>query len=101
PRSAAGAVRLARRGGRVVLTGLPEPGAEGIDPIDLAMRQLTLRTVFGAPSAAWSYAVRAFETGLLNPAPLITHEFGLEDYAAAIALVGSGDPTAGKVLLRP
>ncbi|MFI1965214.1 zinc-binding dehydrogenase [Streptomyces pathocidini] len=98
--SAVSATRLARRGGRVVLTGLPEPGAEGIDPIALAMRQLTVRSVFGAPSAAWAYAVRAFRTGLLDPAPLITHEFPLEEYARAIALVGSGDPKVGKVLLR-
>ena len=63
--------------------------------------QLTVRSVFGAPSAAWSYAVRAFTAGLLDPAPLITHEFPLEGFAEAVALVGAGDPGTGKVLLRP
>ncbi|MEU8350422.1 MULTISPECIES: zinc-binding dehydrogenase [unclassified Streptomyces] len=101
PRSAVDSVALARRGGRAVLTGLPEPGCAGLDPIGLAMNQLTVHSVFGAPSAAWSYAVRAFSSGLLDPAPLITHEFTLEEYADAIALVGSGDPGVGKVLLRP
>ncbi|MQY10300.1 2-deoxy-scyllo-inosamine dehydrogenase [Streptomyces sp. RB5] len=101
PGSAARAVTLARRGGRVVLTGIPKPGAHGVDPVDLALRQLTLHGVFGAPSAAWSYAVRAFGAGLLAPAPLITHELPLEDYDKAVHLVGGGDPTVGKVLLRP
>lgn len=101
PDTAAVATQLARRGGRVVLVGLPAPGARGIDPIHLAMSQITVHSVFGAPSAAWTHAVRAFTTGLLDPAPLITHEFPLERYGEAIALVGGGDPEVGKVLLRP
>ncbi|QPP09029.1 alcohol dehydrogenase catalytic domain-containing protein [Streptomyces bathyalis] len=95
------ACKLARRGGRVVLTGMFEPGARGIDPVHLSVSQLTVRSVFGAPSAAWSYAVRAFGTGLLDPAPLITHELPLTAFGEAIGLVGGGDPAVGKVLLRP
>ncbi|MGW3804506.1 zinc-binding dehydrogenase, partial [Streptomyces clavifer] len=100
PSTAADACLLARRGGRVVLTGMFTPGAVGIDPVHLSLSQLTVRSVFGAPSAAWSYAVRAFTAGLLDPAPLITHEFPLEGFAEAVALVGAGDPGTGKVLLR-
>lgn len=101
PSTAADACLLARRGGRVVLTGMFTPGATGIDPVHLSLSQLTVRSVFGAPSSAWSYAVRAFTAGLLNPAPLITHEFPLERFADAVALVGAGGPDTGKVLLRP
>ncbi|GFM96879.1 hypothetical protein Sfulv_16900 [Streptomyces fulvorobeus] len=101
PTTAADACLLARRGGRVLLTGMFAPGAVGIDPVHLSLSQLTVRSVFGAPSAAWSYAVRAFTAGLLDPAPLITHEFPLERFAQAVALVGAGDPATGKVLLRP
>ncbi|WP_119294505.1 alcohol dehydrogenase catalytic domain-containing protein [Streptomyces sp. YIM 130001] len=92
---------LARRGGRVVLTGMFSEGAKGIDPVHLSVSQLTVRSVFGAASSAWADAVHAFNLGLLAPAGLITHEFPLEDYGAAVALVGSGDPAVGKVLLRP
>ena len=99
--TAADACLLARRGGRVVLTGMFTPGAVGIDPVHLSLSQLTVRSVFGAPSAAWSYAVRAFTAGILDPAPLITHEFPLERFAEAVALVGAGGPETGKVLLRP
>ncbi|MFD4377136.1 zinc-binding dehydrogenase [Streptomyces sp. NPDC059202] len=101
PTTAASSCLLARRGGRVVLTGMFAEGATGIDPVHLSVSQLELRSVFGASSAAWADAVRAFATGLLNPAPLITHEFPLDHFAEALTLVGSGDPTVGKVLLRP
>ncbi|MEV7085004.1 alcohol dehydrogenase catalytic domain-containing protein [Streptomyces sp. NPDC093085] len=101
PTSASAATALARRGGRVVLTGMFAPGATGIDPAALTLGQLSVHGVFGAPSAAWSFAVRAFGSGVLNPAPLITHEFPLERFGEAVALVGGGDPATGKVLLRP
>ncbi|MEU6995365.1 alcohol dehydrogenase catalytic domain-containing protein [Streptomyces sp. NPDC046465] len=101
PTTAASSCLLARRGGRVVLTGMFTAGAVGIDPVHLSLSQLEVRSVFGAPSSAWSDAVRAFGLGLLDPAPLITHEFPLERYGDAVALVGSGDPGAGKVLLLP
>ncbi|MGW0466709.1 zinc-dependent alcohol dehydrogenase [Streptomyces sp. NPDC003027] len=101
PSTAAASCLLARRGGRVVLTGMFTPGATGIDPVHLSLSQLEVRSVFGASSAAWAEAVRAFGLGLLDPAPLITHEFPLERFAEAVALVGGGDPGTGKVLLRP
>lgn len=92
---------LARRGGSVVLTGMFAPGALGIDPVHLSVSQLTVRSVFGASSAAWAHAVRALSNGLLDPAPLITHELPLTGFQEAIGLVGSADPAVGKVLLTP
>ncbi|MDB1087738.1 alcohol dehydrogenase catalytic domain-containing protein [Streptomyces sp. ACA25] len=92
---------LARRGGRVVLTGIPGPPAHGIDPAALVTGALTVSGVFGAPSAAWTYAVQAFHAGVLRPAPLITHRLPLESFPEAVGLVGSGDPDVGKVLLLP
>lgn len=101
PSTAASSCLLARRGGRAVLTGMFAAGATGIDPVHLSVSQLGIRSVFGAPSAARADAVRAFGLGLLDPAPLISHEFALERFAEAVALVGGGDPKTGKVLLRP
>ncbi|MCF6524762.1 alcohol dehydrogenase catalytic domain-containing protein [Streptomyces sp. JJ36] len=99
PGTAQDACRMARRGGRVVLTGLSGPAARGIDPVRLVTARLTVRAVFGAPPAAWSHAVRALATGLLDPAPLITHELPLTRFDEAIALAASADPDVGKVLL--
>lgn len=92
---------LLRRGGRLVLTGIPAPGALGLDPTDLVVRQLEVHTVFGAPPEAWAHTARVFAAGLLDPLPLVTHELPLDGFARAIELVGSGDPKVGKVLLRP
>ncbi|MFJ9628185.1 zinc-binding dehydrogenase [Streptomyces sp. NPDC091280] len=95
------AAALLRRGGRLVLTGIPAPGAEGLDPTDLVVRQLEVHTVFGAPPDAWAHTVRVFGAGLLDPLALVTHELPLAEFPQAIELVGSGDPKVGKVLLRP
>ncbi|MFF4860258.1 zinc-dependent alcohol dehydrogenase [Streptomyces sp. NPDC002405] len=95
------AAALLRRGGRLVLTGIPAPGAEGLDPTDLVVRQLEVHTVFGAPPHAWAHTVRVFAAGLLDPLPLVTHELPLAEFSHAIDLVGAGDPKVGKVLLRP
>ncbi|MEV7194812.1 alcohol dehydrogenase catalytic domain-containing protein [Streptomyces sp. NPDC093510] len=101
PTTAASSCLLARRGGRVVLTGMFTEGAVGIDPVHLSLSQLEVRSVFGASSGAWADAVRAFGLGLLDPAALITHQFPLERFEEAVALVGGGDPKTGKVLLLP
>ncbi|MFR9798274.1 zinc-dependent alcohol dehydrogenase [Streptomyces sp. MS06] len=95
------AAALLRRGGRLVLTGIPAPGADGLDPTELVVRQLTVHTVFGAPPDAWAHTVRVFAAGLLDPVPLVTHELPLAGFSRAVELVGSGDPAVGKVLLRP
>jgi threonine dehydrogenase-like Zn-dependent dehydrogenase len=95
------AASLLRRGGRLVLTGIPAPGAEGLDPTDLVVRQLEVHAVFGAAPDAWAHTVRVFGAGLLDPLPLVTHELPLAEFPQAIELVGAGDPKVGKVLLRP
>jgi threonine dehydrogenase-like Zn-dependent dehydrogenase len=92
---------LLRRGGRLVLTGIPAPGADGLDPTDLVVRQLEVHGVFGAPPNAWAHAARVFGAGLLDPLPLVSHELPLSEFPYAIELMGSGDPKVGKVLLRP
>ncbi|GAA2108789.1 zinc-dependent alcohol dehydrogenase [Actinomadura alba] len=99
PGTAHTAVALARRGGRVVLTGIPGDPADAIPTSLIVTRALTLSSVFGATSADWTYAVRAFNAGILAPEALITHDLPLEDYERALNL--SGSPTAGKVLLHP
>ncbi|WP_435155684.1 zinc-dependent alcohol dehydrogenase [Amycolatopsis sacchari] len=95
PGTGALAVRLTRRGGRTVLTGLAGTETSPIAPADLVASAVTVHTVFGASSAAWTHAVRAFAAGLLDPAPLITHEFPLEQAEEALHTVG------GKVVLHP
>jgi threonine dehydrogenase-like Zn-dependent dehydrogenase len=83
----------------VVLTGIPAAEPDPISPSDLVLDQITLCTVFGAPGRAWTHAVRAFAAGALNPAPLVSHEFPLEQVDSALRVLREG--SAVKVLLRP
>ncbi|KAB2349648.1 zinc-dependent alcohol dehydrogenase [Actinomadura rudentiformis] len=99
PGTAHAAVALTRRGGRVAVTGIPADPADAVSTSLLVTRALRLHTVFGAGPADWAYAVRAFDSGVLRPASLITHELPLAEFEAALSLSGSAD--AGKVLLRP
>lgn len=98
--TAAAATQLARRGGRVVLTGIPDE-QDAISTRLLITKHLTLHTVFGAPPRAWVHAVRAFAAGILNPAVLVTHEFALEDADKAVRTLAERDANVGKVLLHP
>ena len=100
PGSAQLAVDLARRGGRVVLTGIPADAADGVSWQSLVTGAITVFNVFGAPSRAWLHTVRAFAAGLLDPRPLITHELPLAEVREAFRLM-TEDPSAGKILLRP
>ena len=100
PGSAPLAVDLARRGGRVVLTGIPADAADGVSWQSLVTGAITVFNVFGAPSRAWLHTVRAFAAGLLDPTPLITHELPLAEVREAFRLM-TEDPSAGKILLRP
>ncbi|HEX6446917.1 MAG TPA: alcohol dehydrogenase catalytic domain-containing protein [Streptosporangiales bacterium] len=95
------ATRLARRGGRVVLTGIAPADDDPPSPTDLVLGELTVHTVFGAPSRAWSHAVRAFASGALHPAELVTHEFPLDEVAEAYRVLEHERRSTVKVLLRP
>ncbi|GAA4873873.1 zinc-dependent alcohol dehydrogenase [Saccharopolyspora cebuensis] len=95
------ATRLARRGGRVVLTGVPPADDRTLSASHLVLSQLTLHTVFGASSRAWVHAVRAFVAGVLDPSRIVGREFGLEDAATALRLLGERRDRVVKVLLRP
>lgn len=98
--TAAAATQLARRGGRVVLTGIPGE-QDSISTRLLMTKHLSVHTVFGAPPRAWVHAIRAFAAGILKPSLLITHEFVLEDADKAIRTLVERDANVGKVLLHP
>lgn len=99
--STALAVELARRGGRVALTGIPSQDTQPPDPATLVVKALTVHAVFGAAPPAWAHAVRAFAAGLLDPGVLMGREVGLEDAATAFRLLDDERAATVKVLLVP
>ena len=94
------ATRLARRGGRVVLLGIPDEH-DRLPTSYLVTANLTILTVFGAPRRAWDLAVVAFGRGDLDPGVLVTHEMSIADVADAFQLLENPPHGLGKILLRP
>ncbi|HEU5229554.1 MAG TPA: alcohol dehydrogenase catalytic domain-containing protein [Ktedonobacteraceae bacterium] len=94
------AIRLAKRGGTVLLEGIAGAGVHlSLESDIFVLKHLTVLGVFGASSAAWTYAVRLFDAGLLRLAPLITHRFALPDYETALKTMMTRHQGALKVLL--
>jgi L-iditol 2-dehydrogenase len=94
------ALAAARRGGSVVLIGLPAHGETAAVPVDdLVNNDLTVRGSFSYTSSAWRDVAGLLNSGRLRLGFLVTHRFGLRDWAAALdALRGPASPR-GKVML--
>lgn len=93
-------LNLVRRGGTVVLEGVAGSGARlSIESDIFVLKHLTVYGIFGASSAAWTYAVQIFRAGLLNLAPLITHRFALDEYQTALDTLISRQAKMLKVLI--
>jgi 2-desacetyl-2-hydroxyethyl bacteriochlorophyllide A dehydrogenase len=100
PEGVESSIRLVRRGGTVLLEGIAGSGARlSLESDIFVLKHLTVLGIFGANSAAWTYAVQIFHSGLLNLAPLITHRFALTDYQAALDTVVGRQSKTLKVLL--
>ena len=98
--AAAVAFTAARRGGTILLLGLPPHGqtaALGVD--DAVNNDLAILGSFSYTAAAWRDVVRLLNTGLLRPGFLVTHRFALHEWERAIACLRGGDGPRGKVLL--
>jgi len=99
--AASAAVEAARRGGTVLLLGLPPHGetvALAVD--DVVNDDLALLGSFSYTAAAWGDVVGLLNSGLIRPGFLITHRFSLADWEQAIACLRGGDGQRGKVVLQ-
>ena len=95
------ALAAARRGGSVLLLGLPPHGETAAVPVDdLVNNDLTVRGSFGYTSSAWRDVVGLLNTGRLELAFLVTHRFGLRDWKQALDALRGTDSPRGKVLLE-
>jgi 2-desacetyl-2-hydroxyethyl bacteriochlorophyllide A dehydrogenase len=101
PEGAATAVALARRGGTVVLEGISGANRATIDPDVIVLGHLRIQGVFGASRAAWRWVVDLFASGELDPSPLVTHRFALDDFETAFAVLQDREAEALKVELVP
>jgi len=94
------ALAAARRGGTVVLLGLPPHGATAAVPVDdVVNNDLIIRGSFGYTSAAWREVVTLLNAGLLQLGFLVTHRFPLTEWEAALDTLREPVSPRGKVML--
>jgi threonine dehydrogenase-like Zn-dependent dehydrogenase len=101
PAGAAAALALLRRGGTAVLLGISGAGRPAIDPDLVVLGQLRVQGGFAASRAAWHWVTGRYAAGELDPAPLITHRFDLEEVDQAFAALTAPGADAVKILVRP
>jgi 2-desacetyl-2-hydroxyethyl bacteriochlorophyllide A dehydrogenase len=94
------ALRLARRGGRVVLLGLAGNDVRAAFPVDDVVNDdLLIAASFGYTSAAFGEVAALLRAGQITLGPLITHRFPLEKFADAYEALRSAAGVRGKVML--
>jgi L-iditol 2-dehydrogenase len=101
PAGAATALALLRRAGSAVLLGISGAGQPTIDPDTVTLNQLRVQGGFAASRSAWRWVVALYAEGIIDPAPLITHRFALEEAGEAFATLRAADTAAVKVLVQP
>ncbi len=96
------ALSLARRGGRLALEGIAGGGARCSVEADLLVLQaLEVKGVFSYASGHFERALRLIEDGILNVAPLVTHQLPLSRYSDGLALLESRAEPTVKVAILP
>jgi L-iditol 2-dehydrogenase len=90
-----------RRGGSVLLIGLPPHGETAtLTPDDLVNNDLTILGSFSYTSASWRGVLALLNSGQLKPGILITHRYPLAEWEQAIGTLRGTSGARGKVLLE-
>ncbi len=86
-----------RHGGNIALLGILPPGT-AIDWDLIIFKMLTIKGIYGREIfSTWYQMVHLLESGL-NLAPIITHQFPIDDYEKGFQTMFSGQ--SGKVILN-
>lgn len=92
------AIRAATPGGRVVLLGLLPPGDQPVPISSAIARELELVGSFRFNDEI-DEVIAALADGSIDPAPIVTHEFPVDDALEAFGVARDAS-ASGKVLLR-
>ncbi len=84
-------------GGRIALLGIP-PGKSPVDWSRIVFKALTLKGVYGREIFETWYKMIAMLQNGLDVSPVITQQFGVDDFAEGFAAMKSGN--SGKVVLN-
>lgn len=91
----------ARRGGTVLLLGLPPTGTTVTFPADLLVNNdLTVVASFGYTSSVWARVVDLLNARRIPLGALVTHRYALEAYDEAFDALTAPTGARGKILLE-
>jgi len=91
PLAIAEAITIARYGGKVILFGIPSGRVE-MDVAAAIFKNVTVQAVSGRRIFATWYRTRwLLESGAVDLRPLITHEYGLEEWEQVFAKLEAGE----------
>lgn len=95
-----GAIGAARRGGTVVMFGVPSRG-DGLrlDMAGMYSREVALRSTYAASDRDTADALGLISSGAVPAGRLVTHRFGLDDAQRAFELARSGRDGAVKIVV--
>ena len=97
----AAALAAPARGGTVVVLGFPGQGVSvPLVVDDLVNGDITIAGSFSYTSQAWTAVTDLLNSGRLDLGGLVSHRFGLDEYAAAIDALRNPDGIRGKVLVE-
>jgi (R,R)-butanediol dehydrogenase/meso-butanediol dehydrogenase/diacetyl reductase len=92
------ALRLVRRGGRVLPFGMNQQATPAVSQYEITRHEISIVGTFIARQT-FPQTVRTLESGRLPLEPLITHRIGLDGIPAILPFLRSGD--AVEVVIRP
>lgn len=93
------AMRIARRGARVSLLGIPAQPVEADMAEDMIFKGLTVQCIVGRRLyETWDTMRALLASGRLDVAPAITHKLAFEDFDHGMALMRDG--LCGKVVFE-
>jgi len=99
PEAAYTALHSVCPGGRVVFQGLfAGQSMPDLDLDQIVINDLTVRGALGSPNL-WPDVIRLIESGKIDPAAIVSHEYSLEQFSTAFQMARSGEGI--KVLVRP
>lgn len=84
-------------GGKLALLGIP-PGTMAVDWSQVIFKGLTLKGIYGREMFETWYKMASLVQAGLDPTPIITHRFAIDDFEQGFAVMRSGE--SGKVVLE-
>ncbi|MGI8902151.1 MAG: alcohol dehydrogenase catalytic domain-containing protein [Solirubrobacteraceae bacterium] len=99
PEAIAAAAAAIAPGGTLCLYAPPAPGTPPLlDGTALFLRELTVTASYSAGPSDMRAALALLSAGVIDPLPLVSHRFGLEDTARALELQRRGEALKAVVL---